>query len=86
MIPLLAVVHVRNGHGPMLRLWLPLILVWLLIAPLVILALPIAIFIALVLAINPFPLLGGLWSLLSAARGTCVDVKSPDASVLVRIV
>jgi hypothetical protein len=86
MIPLFAIVHVRRPGGFNLRLWLPLILLWLLLAPLILLVLPLAILIALVLGMNPFPLIAGAWRVLSATRGVRVDVDSPDATVFVHLI
>jgi hypothetical protein len=86
MIPMIAIIHVRTHGNFRMRLWLPLILVWVLLAPVVILVMPLAIVAAVVWTINPFPLIAGLWRLISATRGVRVHVDTPGALVQVHII
>ena len=54
MIPFVAVVSLRNQESRTIRLWIPLILIWLLLLPLAVL-LSLFIFIAcLFCRVNPF--------------------------------
>ena len=47
---------------------------------------PLAILIALVMSINPFPLIAGFWNLLSATRGIRVDADIRGTLVVVHII
>ncbi len=88
MIPLFATIRVRHhgsGKRSGFRLWLPLFLIWLLLAPLVLVLLPIFIAACLVFRVNPFRAIGAIWSLLTALRGTHIEVDSARNAVLVRI-
>ena len=86
MIPMLMIVHVSPRGGPRLRFWLPLFLLWLLLAPLAVLLSPIAAAVCLARGINPVTALAGACGVLGSATGLCVDVESPGASVLVRVI
>lgn len=81
MIPLFATLRLRRrraggGLGRGLRLWLPLFLVWLLLAPLVLVLLPIAILACLALRVAPLRAGAALWGCLAALRGTRVEIET----------
>ena len=84
MIPMLATVSIRHPRGR-IRLWAPLFLLWLLLLPLVILALPPIAITGLITGVNPIRFVVGVVSVLSASVGTHIDVQAPGAQVLVRI-
>ena len=84
MIPMIAQIHVRHAHGR-LRLWIPLFLVWLLLLPFALVALPVAAIALRLRGIDPWRAVAVLGSLACALTGTLVEVDSPEATVLVRI-
>ena len=85
MIPVWATVRVRSPGMRPLRLWLPLFLVWILLSPLIVLAVLVVVLAGPVFRVNPFALLAGVYRLLSGLAGTLVEIEAPDASVLVRV-
>ena len=88
MIPLAAVVAVRPRRSPSnFRLWIPvpLVLVWLLALPFLVLALPIFFIACLASGVNPFRALWIFWQLLCALSTTRVSVESRATSILVHI-
>ena len=88
MIPLAAVVAVRPRRSPSnFRLWIPvpLVLVWLLALPFLVLALPIFFIACVTSHVNPFRALWILWQLLCALSTTRVSVEHRAASILVHI-
>ena len=84
MIPMLAVIHVRHAKGG-LRLWIPLVLLWLLLAPFALVALPFAAIAAAAYRVNPWRAGAVLAGLACALTGTRIEVESAEASVLVHI-
>lgn len=82
MIPVFAVIRIRPGFS----LWIPLVLIYLLLLPLLLLVSPIALLACLFLLINPFHLVGIFWEILSAFRGTCIDVESGVHHIYIRII
>lgn len=87
MIPMVVSIDIRHfDQGPRrLHLWLPLFLVWLLLAPFLLVLSPFLLLVPLVLGQNPFAVFAALYGLLSALTGTRVEVDSPDAFVFIRI-
>ena len=84
--PLSASVHVKPaGWRVGIWLWLPLILLWLLLLVLVILALPFLLIASLIFRFNLWRSLKAGNAVISAFRGTQVDVASRDSNVSVRI-
>jgi len=86
MIPLLAQVVVEHEHGRPIRLWLPLFLVWLLLAVLGVLLSPLVIVVCLIARMNPFTTVWRLCRVFAALAGTHIEVQAPDAVVLVRVI
>jgi hypothetical protein len=70
VIPLLAVVNFHSGESWRFRLWLPLLLIWLLLAPLLLLLSPFLVVALLVLQVNPFRGVAVAWQFLSGFRKT----------------
>ena len=85
MIPLFAIVRIETPGADPVRLWLPLILVWILLAPFVLVLLPLLLVAAAVYGMSPFATLAALGGLLAALNDVHVEVQSPDASVLVKL-
>jgi hypothetical protein len=84
--PLAATVHVKpSGWRFGLRLWLPLFLLWLLLLPLVVLALPFLFAAALVFGIRFWSTIRAVLALLAAFRGTRVEVMDPITRVFVNL-
>ncbi|HLI68029.1 MAG TPA: hypothetical protein VKU90_16820 [Caulobacteraceae bacterium] len=84
MIPMLAQVRVKTPEHD-IRLWLPLFLVWLLLLILAVLLSPIILIACLIARLNPFTTVWGVVGVIAALGGTHIEVKAPDANVLVRI-
>ena len=87
MIPSLAVVHVHNPAWRWggVRLWLPLILLYiplLLLLPLLLLVVIVA---CLAGQINPWRAMATFWDVLCSLPGTAVRVQSEGNQVLVKI-
>jgi hypothetical protein len=86
VIPFFAVVRIEPRRGRRIRLWLPLFLVWLLLVVLGLLLSPLILIGCLIARLNPF---GVIWSLVGvfvALSGVNIEITSPDANVLVRVV
>ena len=86
MIPLMAHVVVEPEHGRPIRLWLPLFLVWLLLVVLGLILSPLILLACLIARLNPFQAIWGLVSVFVAMAGTHIEVQSPDAMILVRVI
>jgi hypothetical protein len=54
MIPFVAVVRLRDRHSRTFRLWVPLVLVWLLTVPVMVLLSPVILIACLACRVNPF--------------------------------
>ncbi len=83
MIPCWAMVNVHPKGRRRLRLWLPLILLWIVLAPLAILLIPVLAIVALAFRLSPTGALGSLWRVLWSSSGLRVDVQSPNAAVFI---
>ena len=84
--PLAATVHVKPaGWRAGLRLWLPLFLVWLLLLPLVILALPVLFVASLFFRIKLLRALRSATGLLAATRGSEVEVDKGRTRVFIKL-
>lgn len=68
-----------------IRLWLPLTPFLILLSPLLLLALGIAVLLPRPLGVNPAHVVLGVGRMLLALNGTHVEVESPNASVLIKI-
>jgi len=87
MPPLLAIVDIqRRADGRMYHLWLPLFLIWLLLLPLAIIALPFVIVIGLIAGIEIFKAMGGVLRVLNALNGTHVDIDQAGRHIVIRLV
>ena len=68
-----------------LRLWLPLFLFWLLLLPLVILALPFLFVAAVIFGVRFWSSIRAALALLAAFHGTKVEVENPSTRVFIKI-
>ena len=85
MIPMLAVVKVESEDTSPVRLWIPLILVWVLLAPFLILLSPLILIGAAVVGLSPFETVGAIACLIASMAGTRVEVSSPRARVFITV-
>jgi hypothetical protein len=84
--PLTASVHVKPaGWRFGIRLWLPLFLVWLLLLPLFVLALPFLFVASLVFGFRLLRSLGAVLAVLAGFRGANVEVENPGARIFVKL-
>ena len=81
MIPLVAVVSLRNQESRTFRLWIPLFLVWLLLLPLALLLSPFIFIACLVCRVNPWRGVALLWQVLTALADTNVEVEHRSAAM-----
>ena len=86
MIPVLLVLRIRTHPGRGLRLYLPLILIWVLLAPFALLAVLVLCVVALIKGVTPWRVPVALWQLLRGLRRLSVDVGSPTSAVVVKII
>lgn len=84
--PLTATVHVKPAswrYG--IRLWLPLFLFWLLLLPLLVLALPFLFAAALIFGVRFWSSIRAALALLASFHGTSVEVERPGARVFINL-
>jgi len=86
MIPLVAVVRLRNEDSRTFRLWIPLFLVWLLLLPLGVLLSPFIFIACLVCQVNPIRGVAVMWQILNALADTNVEVEHRTAGFSFHIV
>ena len=86
MIPLVAVVSLRNQESRTLRVWIPLFLVWLLLVPLGILLSPFIVIACLACQVNPFRGVVVVWQILNALADTNVEFEQRSAGLSFHIV
>ncbi|MDI1460631.1 hypothetical protein QEZ54_06620 [Catellatospora sp. KI3] len=85
MIPQLVTVRFTRPRGRPVRIWIPVLLVVLVGAPILILAVLAGIVACLVYGIAVARALAGAWRLACALRGTRFDLAHGSTSVLVSI-
>lgn len=81
MIPFVAVVSLRNQQSRTFRLWIPLVLIWLLLVPLAVLLSPFIFIACLVCRVNPFRGLAVVWQVLNALTDTELEVEHRAAGM-----
>ncbi|MFZ1141533.1 MAG: hypothetical protein WAN76_20305 [Candidatus Sulfotelmatobacter sp.] len=81
MIPFVAVVSLRNQESRTFRLWIPLVLIWLLLLPLGILLSPFIFIACLVCRVNPVRGVVVMWQILNALNDTQLDVEHRSAGM-----
>ena len=75
MIPFVAVVSLRNQQSRTFRLWIPLVLIWLMLLPLGVLLSPFIFILCLVCRVNPFRGVAVMWQILNALSDTELEVE-----------
>jgi hypothetical protein len=81
MIPFVAVVSLCNQESRTFRLWIPLVLIWLLLLPLGILLSPFIFIACLVCRLNPLRGMGIVWQIMSALSDTKFEVEHRSAGM-----
>ena len=81
MIPFVAVVSLRNQESRTFRLWIPLVLVWLLLLPLGILLAPFIFIACLVCRVNPLRGIAIAWQIVNALTDTQFEVEHRSAGM-----
>jgi hypothetical protein len=81
MIPFVAVVSLRNQESHTFRLWIPLVLIWLLLLPLGILLSPFIFIACLVCRVNPLRGVAVVWQILNALNHTQFEVEHRAAGM-----
>jgi len=81
MIPFVAVVSLRGRKSRTLRIWVPLILVWLLLVPLAVLLSPLLFIGCLACRVNPVHAFSVAWQILCALNDTEIEVEQRSAGV-----
>jgi len=89
MIPVAGAMRVGRSldeskvHG--FRLSIPFFLLWILLLPLLVLAVPVLFVACLFVRVNPFRAVGVLFQILAAMRGTLVEVENDRFSILLNV-
>ena len=81
MIPFVAVVSLRNQDSRTFRLWIPLVLIWLLLLPLALLLSPFIFIACLLCLVNPFRGVAVMWQILNALADTNIEVEHRAAGM-----
>jgi hypothetical protein len=81
MIPFVAVVSLRNQESRTFRLWIPLLLIWLLLLPLAILLSPFIFIACLVCRVNPFRGVATMWQIMVVLNDTQLEVEHRSAGL-----
>jgi len=79
MIPFVAVISLRNHQSRTFRLWIPIILIWLLLLPLGVLLSPFIFIASIACRVNPFRVVAVLWQILVGLVDTQVEVEQRSA-------
>ena len=78
MIPFAADVSIRNGRHREWQLWIPLAILWILLAPLVAILLPFFCIACLIGDIDPFRAIAVVWRILTSLGDTEISVNKPE--------
>ena len=81
MIPFVAVVSLRNRESRTFRLWIPLVLIWLLLLPLGILLSPFIFIACLFCRVNPLRGVALMLQILNALNDTELEVEHRSAGM-----
>jgi thiosulfate reductase cytochrome b subunit len=85
MIPFVAIVSLRDRESRTFRMWVPLILVWLLFVPVVVLLSPLIVITCLACRVNPLRGFAVMWQILSALRKTEFELDQRSTGVSICI-
>jgi uncharacterized membrane protein len=81
MIPFVAVISLRNQESRTFRLWIPLMLLWVLLLPLGALLSPFIFIACLVCRVNPLRGVAVMWQILNALTDTELEVEHRSAGI-----
>jgi hypothetical protein len=81
MIPFVAVVSLRDQESRTFRLWIPMVLIWVLLVPFAVVVSPFIFVACLVCRVNPFRGVGVMWAILVALADMRVDVEHRSAGM-----
>jgi len=81
MIPFVAIVSLRNQESRTFRLWIPLVLIWLLLLPLALLLSPFIFIACLFCRVNPFRGVAVMWQIMNALTDTNIEVEHRAAGM-----
>jgi len=81
MIPFVAVVSLRNQESRTFRLWIPLVLIWLLLLPIAVLLSPFVLIAGLVCRVNPVRAMAVAWQIVTALNDTQFEVEHRSAGM-----
>jgi hypothetical protein len=81
MIPFVAVVSLRDQETRTFRLWIPLVLIWLLLLPLGVLLSPFIFIACLACRVNPLRGVAVMWQILNALTDTKCEVEHRSAGM-----
>jgi hypothetical protein len=85
MIPVAGAVRVGDCRVHGFRLSIPFLLLWILLAPVFVLLVPVIFIACICVRVDPFRAIGAIFQILAALRGTHVEVVNDNVSVLVNI-
>jgi hypothetical protein len=85
MIPVAGAVRIDDCRVHGFRLSIPFVLLWLVLAPLLVLLLPVLFIACICVRVDPFQAIGTLFQILAGLRGTQVEVVNDSISMLVNI-
>jgi hypothetical protein len=81
MIPFVAVVSLRNQQSRTFRLWIPVILIWLLLLPVCALLSPFFFVACLLCRVNPFRGIAVLWQIVWALNDSEFELQHRSAGM-----
>lgn len=85
VIPQVVTVRVHSGRGRRVRLWIPLLPVFVVLSPLVALVLVVLVVACVVHRIDPVRALYAGWRLLWSLSGTRIEIEQGGTAVLVNV-
>jgi len=85
MIPVAGTVRIGDYRVHGFRLSIPFLLLWILLLPLLVLAVPVLFIACLIARVNPFKGVAALLQMLAALKGTRLDVENDYFSLLLNI-
>jgi hypothetical protein len=81
MIPFGAVVSLRNQESHAVRLWIPLLMIWLLVLPLFIALSPFIFLACLACRVNPLRGVAAIWQILNTLADTKLELEHRSAAM-----
>ena len=83
MIPLVAYLRVAHPGNGSFGVWIPLFLVWLLLAPFALLLAPVIVFICLVGEVDAWRAFATVWNVVAGLKKTSMEVAHQQTSILI---